>query len=161
MACSEFNPNLPTDTAEQQAQYEIQLLVNIAEGCNATCDSSCTDLVSAEGIATCSACLANVDLTACASTACTDCLNNATTFQDTENCVEESGLTTRYIVGIVVGAVAYFILNVVGTVYYAKLETEKKNVTGSLKGWALASVILGWFFVPILNISSPIIYATN
>jgi hypothetical protein len=62
----------------------------------------------------------------------------------------------------------YLILNIVGTVYYVKINKRPEMMVtggGTLspeeKGWDLASVILGWIFMPILTISSPISYAVH
>lgn len=68
-------------------------------------------------------------------------------------------LTDSQIAGIVVGIAVYLTLNITGTVYYTKLEeTQPVEVSDSLMGWNLASVILGWLGMPLLNLSSSITY---
>jgi hypothetical protein len=68
-------------------------------------------------------------------------------------------LTDSQIAGLVVGIAVYLTLNITGTVYYTKLEeTQPVEVSDSLMGWNLASVILGWLGLPLLNLSSSITY---
>ena len=68
-------------------------------------------------------------------------------------------LNDSQIAGLVVGIAVYLTLNITGTVYYTKLEeTQPVEVSDSLMGWNLASVILGWLGLPLLNLSSSITY---
>ena len=68
-------------------------------------------------------------------------------------------LTDADIAGIAIGVAVYLTLNITGTVYYTKLvETQPVAVSDSLMGWNLASVILGWLGLPLLNLSSSITY---
>ena len=66
-------------------------------------------------------------------------------------------------VWFVVMVFLYIVLNIIGTIYYAKLNALplSKTITSDTKGGALASVIIGWLGVPIVNITSPILYATR
>jgi hypothetical protein len=67
--------------------------------------------------------------------------------------------TVAWILAIL-GIVIYLTFNIIGTVYYAKLQ-KSDCFTSSEKGGALASVFLGWLLAPIVNITSPIMYASN
>lgn len=49
--------------------------------------------------------------------------------------------------------VIWLTLNIVGTVYYAKLGKSRQTPL------LLTSVILGWLVLPPLNLASPIVYA--
>jgi predicted membrane channel-forming protein YqfA (hemolysin III family) len=55
----------------------------------------------------------------------------------------------------VVMIMIYFVLNVVGTVYYTRLRHKEQKPVG------LLSVLLGWFFMPFLNLYSPIAYGQD
>lgn len=57
-------------------------------------------------------------------------------------------------------AVVYVTLNIVGTVYYMKVN-QVQNISFSENAWALSSVILGWLVFPLFNLSSPISYAVH
>ena len=48
--------------------------------------------------------------------------------------------------------VIYFALNIVGTIYYTKLKNKDHKSVG------LLSVLLGWCFMPFINLYSPIIH---
>jgi hypothetical protein len=63
------------------------------------------------------------------------------------------------IAAIVLGIAAYLTINIVGTVYYTKLnKNQPLEVSDSLMDWNLCSVILGWLLIPPLNLSSSITY---
>lgn len=63
------------------------------------------------------------------------------------------------IAALVLGIAAYLTLNIVGTVYYTKLnKNQPLGVSDSLMDWNLCSVILGWLLIPPLNLSSAITY---
>lgn len=71
---------------------------------------------------------------------------------------------TSFTLGVLIGFIIvplliWLALNIVGTVYYAKLKN--RQVEPGLEGFALATVILGWLGLPILNITSPIVYAST
>ena len=69
-------------------------------------------------------------------------------------------LTDAQIAGISVAVAVYLTLNITGTVYYQKIsETQPVELTESYMGWLLASVILGWLGIPVLNLSSSCTYA--
>lgn len=71
-------------------------------------------------------------------------------------------LTQNQITGVVFGILAYLALNVTGTVYYTKLkDNQPAAVSDSLMSWNLASVILGWLGLPLLNLSSSITYGVH
>lgn len=55
---------------------------------------------------------------------------------------------------------AYLTLNIVGTVYYIKVN-KLTNVSFSENAWDLSSVLLGWLVFPPLNLSSPISYSVH
>ena len=55
---------------------------------------------------------------------------------------------------------AYLTLNIVGTVYYMKVN-KLTNVSFSENAWDLSSVLLGWLVFPPLNLSSPISYSIH
>lgn len=55
---------------------------------------------------------------------------------------------------------AYLTLNIVGTVYYMKVN-KLTNVSFSENAWDLSSVLLGWLVFPPLNLSSPISYSLH
>lgn len=57
------------------------------------------------------------------------------------------------LVWMVVALLIYLGLNVLGTVYYLKLKNDANKPVG------LVTVILGWLLMPLLNITSPILYA--
>lgn len=69
------------------------------------------------------------------------------------------GMSGTYIAAVVLGIACYLTLNIVGTVYYTKLnKNQPLGVSDSLMDWNLCSVILGWLMLPPLNLSSPITY---
>jgi len=51
--------------------------------------------------------------------------------------------------------VLYFALNIVGTIYYTKLKNKDHKSVG------LLSVLLGWCFMPFINLYSPIMYESE
>lgn len=55
---------------------------------------------------------------------------------------------------------AYLTLNIVGTVYYVKVN-KLQGVSFSENAWDLSSVLLGWLLFPPLNLSSPISYSIH
>lgn len=57
---------------------------------------------------------------------------------------------------VIAACVLYLILNIVGTIYYRRLI--QKNPSELQQNGALASVLIGWFCSPIVNITSPILY---
>jgi hypothetical protein len=64
-------------------------------------------------------------------------------------------------VAIVAGCVgAYLTLNVVGTVYYTKLNSVR-GISFNEQSWDLSSVLLGWLVFPLFNLASPISYAVH
>jgi hypothetical protein len=70
------------------------------------------------------------------------------------------GVSTGVIITLIVlPLVIYLGLNILGTIYYAKLST--KDVSGGAKAVSLVTVILGWMGAAILNITSPIVYASS
>jgi hypothetical protein len=58
----------------------------------------------------------------------------------------------------ILAVLVYLALNIVGTIYYTKLnrETSKEK---SIAAGGLATVILGWIMFPLLNLYSPIAYS--
>lgn len=74
---------------------------------------------------------------------------------------DDGDLTDAQIAGVAIALVIVLTLNIVGTVYYVKIVKEKVPVPEGERGWDLASVILGWVMMPLLNISSPISYAIH
>lgn len=80
------------------------------------------------------------------------------TFLDKQD-KDEDVCSVACILGIL-GIVIYLTFNIIGTVYYAKLQ-KSDCFTSSEKAGALASVFLGWLLAPIVNITSPIMYASN
>lgn len=48
--------------------------------------------------------------------------------------------------------VLYLAFNIFGTVMYTKLKKDSNKSAG------LVTVILGWLFLPVLNITSPLLY---
>lgn len=64
-------------------------------------------------------------------------------------------------VALITGCVAaYLLLNVLGTVYYTKLN-RLQGITFNEQSWDLSSVILGWLVFPLFNLASPISYAVH
>lgn len=61
---------------------------------------------------------------------------------------------------VIAAVVAYLTLNIVGTVYYMKVN-KLNNVSFSENAWDLSSVLLGWLMFPLLNLSSPISYSIH
>lgn len=57
-------------------------------------------------------------------------------------------------------SVVYVTLNIVGTVYYMKVN-QLQSISFNEHAWALSSVILGWLVFPLFNLSSPISYAIH
>ena len=55
---------------------------------------------------------------------------------------------------------AYLTLNIVGTVYYMKVN-KLSNLSFSEHAWDLSSVLLGWLVFPPFNLSSPISYSVH
>lgn len=62
------------------------------------------------------------------------------------------------VTGVSITLVIYLILNIVGTIYFTKL-----NVSTGTPEWGgyLASVIIGWIVFPFANLASPIKYAVS
>jgi len=54
----------------------------------------------------------------------------------------------------------YLTLNIVGTIYYTKLPNNTHSQKG-IRGGGLATVILGWLGMPLLNLYSPIAYSVQ
>lgn len=62
---------------------------------------------------------------------------------------------------------SYFIINIVGVVYFTKLKPQRLKLPSSKKvhipdmlyAWDMVSVILGFLLFPLFNLSSPISYA--
>ncbi len=81
---------------------------------------------------------------------------------------DDSNKNVRLNRGIEIGAgwiaiafVIYLVLNIIGAVYYVKMK-KSGCFDSSQLGGALASVVIGWvLFVPNVNITSPIMYATG
>lgn len=64
-------------------------------------------------------------------------------------------------IGLIAGGVALYVaLNVLGTVYYVRVN-KMPSVGWSESAWDLSSVILGWLVFPLFNLSSPISYAVH
>ena len=54
----------------------------------------------------------------------------------------------------------YLTLNIVGTIYYTMLPKNTQAQKG-IRGGGLATVILGWLGMPLLNLYSPIAYSVQ
>lgn len=54
----------------------------------------------------------------------------------------------------------YLTLNIVGTIYYTMLPNNTHSQKG-IRGGGLATVILGWLGMPLLNLYSPIAYSVQ
>uniref|UniRef100_A0A6C0CN48 Uncharacterized protein n=1 Tax=viral metagenome TaxID=1070528 RepID=A0A6C0CN48_9ZZZZ len=54
----------------------------------------------------------------------------------------------------------YLTLNIVGTIYYTMLPSNTQSQKG-IRGGGLATVILGWLGMPLLNLYSPIAYSVQ
>lgn len=68
--------------------------------------------------------------------------------------------STIFIIVGVIAVVLYFVVNIVGTVYYVKL-TNLRHSTESERTIGIVTVIFGWFLFPFLNLYSPIVYSTH
>lgn len=80
------------------------------------------------------------------------------------NPVDSGGIDNTAIAVALSMLLVYLILNIVGTVYFVKLQklnTTKTKSSSSRTSGALASVILGWLLCPLVNITSPIMFAAD
>lgn len=74
---------------------------------------------------------------------------------------EDDTAQTVSIVVSVLFVLGYLALNITGTVYYVKLtKLSPSPISKGLMDWNLASVILGYLLFPLLNLSSPITFAS-
>lgn len=69
-------------------------------------------------------------------------------------------LSSTSIALFVGAATVYVALNVLGTVYYTKVN-RLTNISFNENAWDLSSVLLGWLIFPLFNLSSPISYAVH
>jgi len=82
------------------------------------------------------------------------------TDDDKATVIDSGGIDNTAIAVALTMLLVYLILNVVGTVYFVKLQNVKR-INSSRKSGALASVIIGWLLCPLVNITSPIMFSTD
>ena len=118
MACSQFNPDLPFETAPEKVEWLLSWEANLFNDLclQRSCSTVCLpgNTVNSEGCKTC------LNTAFCNNTlSCVQCLGDESpiTFEKTYGCTVDSGLPVGVIVGIVLGAVVGVLLLTVLIIY--------------------------------------------
>jgi hypothetical protein len=126
MACSQYNPDLPHNTAEQQQNWLKAWEANLL---NDPClQRSCGHICLGGDDITSMACMACLEAADCPEPlACSECIDRDQNYQSVFDCTFPPGLSTGELLGIILGTVFGSLL-LIALIFFILYKTDKLPV---------------------------------